>query len=211
MTQQNTALMQITTRLRHSFRIACGAMLLFALNVSIAPAASQDPSENKTHAWQAVKNGEAVAIMRHAIAPGMGDPPEFVIGQCDTQRNLSDEGRRQSARIGQLLKSEGIESATVVSSQWCRCEETAQLLDIGTVTTDAMLNSFFQNRATAEQQTRQLETSIRLWIKEREGPRILVSHQVNISALTGEFTRSGEILIVTLKNDELQVMHRESH
>ncbi len=72
-------------------------------------------------------------MVRHAIAPGNGDPPNFNIGDCSTQRNLDDSGRTQARRIGRWLRSNGIKSARIYSSQWCRCLETAKLIDLGSV------------------------------------------------------------------------------
>lgn len=155
-----------------------------------------------------LRDGKAVAIMRHALAPGTGDPPGFTLGQCDTQRNLSEEGREQARRIGKLFRSHGIGPVEVLSSEWCRCQETARLLDIGPVKSAPMLNSFFQDRSRAEPQTQQLNEALEQWLREQEGARLLVTHQVNISALTREFTGSGDILIITLTNGKIEVLYR---
>ncbi|HIK16487.1 MAG TPA: histidine phosphatase family protein [Leptolyngbyaceae cyanobacterium M33_DOE_097] len=74
-----------------------------------------------------------VAVMRHAIAPGTGDPGNFRLGDCQTQRNLSETGRQQARRLGQLLRDRQVPVTRVLSSQWCRCLETARLLDLGQV------------------------------------------------------------------------------
>jgi len=74
-----------------------------------------------------------VAVMRHAIAPGTGDPSNFRLGDCQTQRNLSETGRQQARRLGQLLRDRQVPVTRVLSSQWCRCLETAKLLDLGQV------------------------------------------------------------------------------
>ena len=72
-------------------------------------------------------------MIRHAYAPGTGDPADFTIGDCTTQRNLDDQGREQARNIGAWLRERGINSARVYSSQWCRCLETAERMDLGTV------------------------------------------------------------------------------
>lgn len=169
---------------------------------------AQSTESDEKAAWQALQEGKAVALMRHALAPGMGDPANFSINHCDTQRNLSEEGRQQAVTIGEKLRSHGIDNADVKSSHWCRCQETAQLLDIGTVEPSSMLNSFFQNRSTADQQTAAVFSAIDSWLQNADGPKVLVSHQVNISALTSEYTGSGDILIVTIDDGQIRVMHR---
>jgi phosphohistidine phosphatase SixA len=151
-------------------------------------------SEEETQLWKALKSGEHVALLRHAIAPGTGDPPQFELGQCATQRNLSEEGRDQAEKIGHRFHEQGIDSAQVYSSQWCRCLETAKLLGLGPVEELAALNSFFQKYERRESQTRMLFE----WIVRHnlDRPIVLVTHQVNITALTGIYPASGELVIV---------------
>jgi len=183
---------------------------LILLSISHTATASEvDP-------WQALNKGEAVALMRHAIAPGNGDPPEFDVSDCATQRNLSKDGQLQAQQIGLQLRERGIKQADVYASQWCRCVDTAHNLEFGTVQTLPMLNSFYQNRATKEQQTTQLLN----WITNRlaavdttkatekthSAPAILVTHQVNITALTGVFPSSGEVVIVTVNQGQVSVL-----
>ena len=139
-----------------------------------------------------------VALLRHAIAPGTGDPPQFELGQCATQRNLSEEGRDQAEKIGDRFREKKIQSAQVFSSQWCRCLETAKLLKLGPVEELAALNSFFQRYERRESQTRMLLE----WIASQnlDRPLVLVTHQVNITALTGIYPESGELVIVYRSN-----------
>lgn len=144
--------------------------------------------------WAQVRAGEAFVMMRHALAPGYGDPDDFRIGDCATQRNLSDEGRAQARRIGERFRDNGIETARVLTSQWCRCRETAQLLGLGPVIELEPLNSFFENREAGPVQTQALED----WLREqpRGGePIVLVTHQVNVTALTGIVPRSGGMVV----------------
>jgi phosphohistidine phosphatase SixA len=146
--------------------------------------------------WSALREGTAFAIMRHAIAPGTGDPDHFKLGDCSTQRNLSDGGRDQAKRIGEKFRANGLETAEVYSSQWCRCEDTAELLDIGTVQALPALNSFFQDMGEREAQT----AALKKWLLARQSskPLVLVTHQVNITALTGVFPRSGETVVAQI-------------
>ena len=144
--------------------------------------------------WQGLRSGSHVAMMRHALAPGTGDPGDFEIGDCRTQRNLSAEGRAQAERIGERFRANGIETARVLTSQWCRCRDTAALLGLGPVGDFEVLNSFFREPARGDAQTR----ALRDWLVERDrgAPLVLVTHQVNITALTDIFPRSGEIIVL---------------
>ena len=90
-----------------------------------------------------LKDGGYILMIRHALAPGTGDPVNFKIGDCSTQRNLDDRGRAQARSIGERLRSSGIAKARVYSSQWCRCLETAELINLGSATPLPALNSFF--------------------------------------------------------------------
>lgn len=161
--------------------------------------ATQSNETQRASAWEVLRTGNAVVLMRHALAPGTGDPADFEIGRCSTQRNLSDEGRRQAVAIGDVLRSNGITKALVLSSEWCRCQETARLLKLGEPEPAPMINSFFQNWSAEPAQTRELKNSLTQWMSDPGEIRILVTHQVNISAVTGQFAGSGDMLIVTVR------------
>lgn len=141
-----------------------------------------------------------VLVLRHARAPGVGDPPGFVLGDCTTQRNLDARGRDQARRLGERLRAAGYAGARVYTSQWCRCRETARLLGLGPVEDLPLLNSFFAEPARRDPQ-------IRAWREfvdrlPRDGsPVVFVTHQVNITALTGHFPASGEGLVLQLGRD----------
>lgn len=147
-----------------------------------------------------------VIMLRHARAPGTGDPANFRLGDCSTQRNLSDQGRRQAARIGSRLRAAGMAETAVYSSQWCRCLETARLLAVGPVVELPALNSFFQSPELEQKHTRLL----RAWIAAADlgRPVVLVTHQVNITALTGIVPAEGEILILRRERDNLSPVAR---
>ena len=85
-----------------------------------------------------------VLFMRHALAPGTGDPSGFLVDDCRTQRNLDETGRRQARAIGAKLAAANLAFSGIYSSYWCRCLETAQILGLGAVTPFDGLNSFFQ-------------------------------------------------------------------
>lgn len=190
----------------------CSGLLACLLAASNANSAT----ELQTGAWDSLNQGKVVALMRHAIAPGNGDPSSFILGDCNTQRNLSEQGRQQAQAIGLQMKAYGIARADIYTSQWCRCVDTGAELGLGKTRELPMLNSFYQDRSTAEIQTEQL----RNWIKNRLDPKqfeassnkqanppaVLVTHQVNITALTGVFPASGEIVFVALENNQLSVV-----
>lgn len=188
-------------------RLAAFSILL-ALTLGIAtPATAKDDAS----LWEAVRSGTAFAMMRHALAPGTGDPQTVVIGDCTTQRNLSDDGREQSLNIGAAFRANGIDTARVLTSAWCRCAETAELLKLGPVARLDALNSFFTSREREPAQT----AALTAWIagdkpvRTTGKPLILVTHQVNITALTGVFPRSGEIVVARFGDDgQLQVLGR---
>ncbi len=169
---------------------------LFTLLLLLLPAAAL------ANDWQALRQPGAVAVMRHALAPGSGDPPGFTLGDCSTQRTLDAAGRAQARAIGAALRARGISFDHVFTSQWCRCRETARLLDAGPVTAAPALNSFFQEKGQRPTRTR----GARTLMDRTEGRRLLVTHQVNISALTGRFTRSGEILVIRMKGAAAEVL-----
>lgn len=150
--------------------------------------------EGEAALWSALHSGNHFVLLRHAIAPGTGDPPQFTLGKCSTQRNLSDEGRNQAEKIGERFRSNRIQKARVFSSQWCRCLETAKLLALGPVQELPALNSFFQQYEREDSQTQMLKE----WLAGQDfnEPLVLVTHQVNITALTDVYPASGELVIV---------------
>jgi phosphohistidine phosphatase SixA len=154
----------------------------------------------ESEAWTALAEGRAVLMMRHALAPGTGDPGGFDLEDCSTQRNLNSVGREQARSWKPFLESRGIAEAMVFSSQWCRCLDTAREMEMGEVTGWPALNSFFRNRGDGDTQTRQ---TIALVNELEPGAAvILVSHQVNVTALTGVFPASNEGVILALPLSE---------
>jgi phosphohistidine phosphatase SixA len=138
-----------------------------------------------------------VLLLRHATAPGVGDPPNFALRDCSTQRNLDAAGRAQAVELGKRLARAGVAHASVWSSQWCRCLETAWLLAIGPVAELPALNSFFGREP--ERAARIAELRAFLVKLPAEGPPVvLVTHQMTISALIGRPVASGGGAIVAL-------------
>jgi len=147
--------------------------------------------------WDALADGGHVALMRHARAPGTGDPGHFRLDDCSTQRNLDQAGRDQARRTGAVFRERSVPIARVLSSQWCRCLETARLLALGEVEPMAALNSFFAERAREPAQSADVRAF--LAAADADGPSlVVVTHQVNITALTGIYPASGEMVVLRL-------------
>ena len=144
-----------------------------------------------------LKDGSHVLLMRHADAPGYGDPKNYQISQCSTQRNLGDLGRKQAKNTGDWLSSQGIEQAKVYSSPWCRCIDTASLLNKGVVKKEAALGSFFDDMSQAKRQTDELVKLIAVERKQNPTmPIIMVTHHVNIESYVGMVVNSGDMVLV---------------
>ncbi len=155
--------------------------------------------------WNAVQPGTLV-LFRHALAPGNGDPPGFKLNDCTTQRNLSDEGRAQAQRIGQAFNARRIEVGAVWSSQWCRTRETADQAFPGKRVDQPAFNSFFGTPDAAPEQTRAAQQLLASW--RGTGVLVVVTHQVNITALTGIVPSSGEGVVVQRTAQGLTVVGR---
>lgn len=159
--------------------------------------------DSEAELWLRLQKAEThyFILMRHALAPGTGDPENFELGDCSTQRNLSEEGRAQARRTGEAFEQRNIKVNQVLSSQWCRCLDTAKLMDIGAVKPFPPLNSFFRDRSTQREQTSQVRQFI-LEQEERPGVTVMVTHFVNISALTGSGVSSGEMVVMQVDQQE---------
>mgnify|MGYP001305951481 FL=1 len=147
-----------------------------------------------------------VIFLRHALAPGLGDPLDFTKEDCSTQRNLNDEGRSQARLIGDYLKKSNIRFSEILTSEWCRCIDTAKELDLGQWETFSGLNSFFQGHE------KKYQVMDKLWKKidslNFSDLVLFVTHQVVITEITGEVPRSGEMVLynsITKKKSRLMV------
>ena len=143
----------------------------------------------------ALKTRGTVIMFRHALAPGFGDPSNFRVDDCSTQRNLDTRGREQSKSIGMQFKTLGYAADVVYSSPWCRCLETARLMDIGPVRSFGGLGSFFQGYVDRSQTLKQLNTQLKSIARVQGKPVVMVTHQVVISAVTRMGTSSGEAIL----------------
>ncbi|MBP2462132.1 MULTISPECIES: histidine phosphatase family protein [unclassified Rhizobium] len=175
-------------------------LIASALALTSKARAQSDP-------WAELRTGAAMVLLRHAIAPGTGDPANFAVNDCSTQRNLSAQGIAQASRIGTLFREKGVAQARVFSSQWCRCLDTAKGLGLGPVEPQPLLNSFFGSPEDGRPQTQ----ALRAWMTGLPPgrPVVLVTHQVNITGLTNIVPASGELLFVTARAaDPLTVIGR---
>ena len=145
-----------------------------------------------------LKKGEKIIFIRHAIAPGSGDPENFKLNDCSTQRNLDSQGIEQSKKIGQFFSKNKIPIDKVLSSEWCRCKDTAEFAFKNFKTFNA-LNSFFSEKFKKNKE-KQLQDLIK-YLKNWEGKNnlILVTHYVVILEMLNEPVSSGEI-IITVRN-----------
>ena len=155
--------------------------------------------------WALLQRNEPgyVVMMRHALAPGTGDPASFKLGDCSTQRNVSNVGREQAAQIGKAFHSRNIRIARVLSSQWCRCLDTARLMNLAKVEPFEPLNSFFNAPSREAKQTADVRRFI-LSNRNTQGVTVMVTHQVNITGLTGIVPQSGESVVLKA-NEQGQV------
>ena len=138
-----------------------------------------------------------VIFLRHALAPGYGDPLNFNINDCSTQRNLAQAGIFQSRLIGQSFKKIGIKFSQIYSSFWCRCKDTVINMEIGEFKTHNGLNSFYERHSDKETTLRKLNNLIKSF-NRLDGPYLLVTHYVNILAFTGLSTSSGGMVAYDL-------------
>jgi len=156
-----------------------------------------------------LQDGQHVLLMRHADAPGYGDPTGYVITDCATQRNLGEYGKKQAKIIGAWLSSQGIQKADVFSSPWCRCLDTANLLNKGPVKIETSLGSFFDDMSLEKKQTKALEGIIKNELaKQSNTPLILVTHHVNIQAYTGKVVGVGDMVLVRAGKNGEHLSHK---
>jgi len=183
------------TRLpRRTLALGLGALL---------PARQARASE--AAAWEALRQG-GIVLFRHAHAPGGGDPAGMRLGDCATQRNLDARGREQAIRIGAALRAQGVAVGAVLTSQWCRTTETAELTFPGRARAEPIFNSFFSDRSTGPAQTEAARRLLRAWTGP--GALFVSTHQVNITALTQIVPASGEGIVLQPRGHDLLVVGR---
>ena len=174
--------------------------IVFLLGLSTVAIAGVD--SDQAEMIESMLSGGHILMIRHALAPGTGDPANFQIGDCSTQRNLDDRGRDQARAIGNWLRSKGISAARVYSSQWCRCRETAKLIQMGPVAELPALNSFYELTENREPNLKALRQFI---AKQPPDGKliIMVTHLVTISAMADVAVSSGEGVMLKLNPSTL--------
>jgi broad specificity phosphatase PhoE len=168
------------------------AFLAAFLAILAAPAFADEAA-----AWAALRAGGHVALIRHAsTVPGLGDPPGYRLDDCATQRNLSAQGREESRRLGERFRKEGVAVEKVYNSPWCRCRDTAREA-FGMADDWEALSSFFDDRSREPGLTERVKNRIGTYSTRRpKGTVVMVTHHVNIAALTGQAVGTGEVVVV---------------
>jgi broad specificity phosphatase PhoE len=186
---------------RHIFRntlLICLAFLVTFFNSTAVANAAND-------SWKILARGGYIILLRHTVTvPGVGDPPGFILGDCSTQRNLSAEGRAQAERWRGAIAEHKIPIGEVFSSEWCRCIDTAQIaFGNGNAPPKkwSALNSFFESAQNQSSQTAAIKKRLPALLqsaKKLGNNVVFVTHQVNITALTGVAPRSGEAVVIQM-------------
>ena len=176
----------------------------------IATLIPQSASANDLRIWDQLQGSNPkgyVLLMRHALAPGTGDPANFKVSDCSTQRNLSEQGRLEAEEIGQWLKRREIKILRVESSRWCRAKETAQILNIGKVVLNKNLDSLLgESDLPNHKQTINIKKRI-VSHRNTNGLLVFVGHFVNFQAITGDSLDSGEgVLIKANAKGEIKIV-----
>jgi len=164
---------------------------------------SQHSFANEKEAWTALREGKAVAIIRHALAPEGGPESKLTRAECKSERNLSDAGRTQAVKIGELFKVNGITNPDIYSSTYCRCVDTATLLGYEEPMSLHAINAFELGSLNEQTQTKELTLWIKNAIEQQSVTNILITHGFNISALTQGFASQGDILIVGVEEKRI--------
>ena len=159
--------------------------------ISLTTSIKADLNENLV---DQLKEGGKLIFIRHAYAPGNGDPNNFNLKDCSTQRNLSEDGRKQAQQIGEFFRKNKIKIEKVLSSEWCRCKETAKIA-FKNFSTNNFLNSFYSSKYE-KNKNKQLK-AINDYIKKFKSNKnlVLVTHYVVISEILNYYPSSGEIVI----------------
>ncbi len=164
---------------------------------------------NGTELSDLLKRSDHVLLMRHALAPGVGDPAGYKLDDCKTQRNLDSQGRAQAQKTGQWLKAQGVQDALVFTSAWCRCKETADKLGLSVPVQETSLNSFFDDMRQRPQSNVRLQKFIAAQLKSKgDKALILVTHHVNIAELMGENVGSGDMVLVKVNSQGQRISHK---
>lgn len=173
------------------YRRLFGLGLMFLMLMPVSGLSADTPQEPVRAAL--AQTGANVVFMRHALAPGYGDPDNFQIEDCNTQRNLDEAGRRQAEAIGRYFREHQITFTAILSSRWCRCMQTAEQLNYGRWSEFDGLNSFFQGHVDRQETLALLRD--KLDSLSSDDMVLMVTHQVVISAITDISPPSGGLVV----------------
>ncbi|HUP96797.1 MAG TPA: histidine phosphatase family protein [Usitatibacter sp.] len=182
---------------RRAFLLGAAALVIAPRAYSDVPSPRPSPKAEGYEAWERLRKGGLVVLMRHAATePGLGDPKGFSLADCKTQRNLSHEGRRDASRIGERFRSERVPITQVFTSPWCRCRETA-MLAFGRAEDWSPLSSFFDFPHQEAEFTERVKKRIGGYARRKPaGNVIMVTHNVNIAALSKHSVATGEMVLM---------------
>jgi phosphohistidine phosphatase SixA len=167
----------------------------FALFIAFMLAIGAANATDESAAWNALRADGYVALIRHASAPGpAGDPSDYKLDDCATQRNLSEQGRAEARALGERFRTERVKIGKIVSSQWCRCQQTTELMNIGLVEVEPTFNNAFVLNVMRDALTAGARATIGAW--RGPGTMVVVTHGQNIMAMLGIHPREGEVIVV---------------
>lgn len=168
----------------------------FALFIAFMLASgSTNTADDSTSAWIALRADGYVALIRHASAPGqVGDPAHYKLDDCATQRNLSEQGRAEARALGERFRTQRVKVGKIVSSEWCRCRQTAELMSFGPVEVAPTFNNAFVMNEKRDALTAGARATIGAW--RGPGTLVVVTHGQNIMAMLGILPREGEVIVV---------------
>ena len=167
----------------------------FALFIAFVLAIGAANATDESAAWNALRADGYVALIRHASAPGpAGDPADYKLDDCATQRNLSEQGRAEARALGERFRTQRVKVGKIVSSEWCRCQQTAELMNIGPVEVEPTFNNAFVLNALRDALIASARATIVAW--RGPGTMVVVTHGQNIMAMLGIHPREGEVIVV---------------
>ena len=176
-----------------------------ALFIALVLAGNAADAADDAAAWAALRGDGHVALIRHASAPGpAGDPVDYKLDDCMTQRNLSEQGRAEARALGERFRAQRVKVGKIVSSQWCRCRQTAELMNIGPIEDAPTFNNAFVLNVKRDELTAGARAMIGAW--RGPGTLVVVTHGENIQLMLGLRPREGEVVVVTPDQDNEKKM-----
>jgi phosphohistidine phosphatase SixA len=177
----------------------------FALSMVLALAGSAAHAADDAAAWAALRGDGHVALIRHASAPGpAGDPVGYKLDDCATQRDLSEQGRAEARALGERFRTQQVKVGKIVSSEWCRCRQTAELMNIGPIEDAPTFNNAFVLNIKRDELTAGARVLIGAW--RGPGTLVVVTHGENIQLMLGLRLREGEVIVVAPDQDNEKKM-----